>query len=93
MSTSSAPDSNAMVRTQVYLTEQEHQALQAIARQTRKSQSELIREAVDTLVRQFDVRIRLEKIRAARGIWRDRTDLPDFKALRGEWDRLLKEEG
>jgi hypothetical protein len=74
MSTSSAPDSNVMVRTQVYLTEQEHQALQAIARQTRKSQSELIREAVDTLVRQFDVRIRLEKIRAARGIWRDRTE-------------------
>jgi hypothetical protein len=41
--------------------------------------SELIREAVDALAKQFDVRIRLEKVRAARGIWRDRTDLPDLR--------------
>jgi hypothetical protein len=30
---------------------------------------------------------RLCAMRAARGIWQDRTDLPDFQAIRREWDR------
>ena len=30
---------------------------------------------------------RLAKLRAARGLWREREDLPDFAALRSEWDR------
>ncbi len=30
---------------------------------------------------------RLQQLRAARGIWEDRTDLPDFTALRRELDR------
>jgi hypothetical protein len=30
---------------------------------------------------------RLRKLRAARGLWKDRSDLPDFVALRREWDR------
>lgn len=31
---------------------------------------------------------RLAKLRQACGIWRDRDDLPDFEALRREWDRF-----
>jgi hypothetical protein len=31
---------------------------------------------------------RLARIRQARGIWKDRTDLPDLRKLRGEFDRF-----
>jgi hypothetical protein len=30
---------------------------------------------------------RLRRMRAACGVWRDRDDLPDLRALRGEWGR------
>lgn len=30
---------------------------------------------------------RLRRMRAARGVWRDRTDIPDQRVLRGEWER------
>lgn len=31
---------------------------------------------------------RVKKMRQARGLWKDRQDLPDFRELRKEWDRL-----
>ena len=31
---------------------------------------------------------RLRAMRAAKGIWQNRDDLPDLAALRGEWDRV-----
>jgi hypothetical protein len=34
---------------------------------------------------------RLHSMRAARGIWQDRDDLPNFQALRHEWDRAQGE--
>lgn len=76
-----------MIRTQIYLTEQEQSALKALTRQTGKSQSELIREAVDRLVAQHDSRSRLEKLRAARGMWKDRADTADFAETRRSLDR------
>lgn len=30
---------------------------------------------------------RLRKMRVACGVWRDRNDIPDLRALRGEWER------
>ena len=49
--------------------------------------SELIREAVDRLIDQ-SARCRREAVlHEAAGIWKDRKDLPDFKAMRAEWDR------
>ena len=76
-----------MVRTQIYLTERQRDELAAIARAVGKKQSELIREAVDRLIDQAG-RIRRETVlREAAGIWKNRTDLPDFKATRAEWDR------
>lgn len=76
-----------MVRTQIYLTERQRAQLAAIAKAAGKKQSELIREAVDRLIDQ-DSRSRREAIlRQVAGIWEDRTDLPDFRAIRAEWDR------
>jgi Arc/MetJ-type ribon-helix-helix transcriptional regulator len=76
-----------MVRTQIYLTENQHEELAAIAKSAGKKQSELIREAIDLLIDQAGSGRRETVLREAAGIWKDRTDLPDFKAIRSEWDR------
>jgi Arc/MetJ-type ribon-helix-helix transcriptional regulator len=76
-----------MVRTQIYLTEHQRDELAAIAKAEGKKQSELIREAVDRLIDQSGRNRREAVLREAAGIWKDRTDLPDFKTTRAEWDR------
>jgi len=76
-----------MVRTQIYLTDEERQALGGIARKTGRTQSEIIREAVDHFIDGYREDNRLNLLREARGLWKRRTDLPDFKTLRREWDR------
>ena len=76
-----------MIRTQIYLTEHQRNELATIARSFGKKQSELIREAIDRLIEQTGKNHREMVIRGAAGIWKDRTDLPDFKSIRAEWDR------
>ena len=76
-----------MVRTQIYLTERQRDELAAIAKTEGKKQSELIREAVDRLIDQAGHSRREAVLREAAGIWKNRTDLPDFKATRAQWDR------
>lgn len=76
-----------MVRTQIYLTEDQREGLAAIAKAVGKKQSELIREAIDQLIDQASSSRREEVLRKAAGIWKDRVDLPDFKRMRIEWDR------
>jgi hypothetical protein len=77
-----------MVRTQIYLTEKEQAALRNLARQTGKKQSELIRRAIDDFIDRYQPRDRLAIMEQAWGIWKDRDDLPDFQALRREFDRF-----
>ena len=76
-----------MVRTQIYLTEDQRAEIAAIASQSGKRQSEVIREALDHFLEQRSRRRRKAILREAAGIWRDRTDLPDLDTLRRVWDR------
>ena len=79
-----------MLRTQIYLSEAERQGLQAMALRSGRSQSALIREAIDAfLQQQQQPQGRLGRLRQARGLWAERTDLPDWSALRGELDRSM----
>jgi len=76
-----------MVRTQIYLTEQERASLAALADTSGKKLSELIREAVDNFIEQFSRERRDTVLDSAAGIWKDRKDLPDFDVVRTGWDR------
>lgn len=78
-----------MLRTQIYLTESEHEALDGLSRRSGKKKSQLIREAVDQYVAQTSVSNRKAILKACAGMWAHRTDLPDFEKLRKEWDRPL----
>ena len=76
-----------MVRTQIYLTEKQRNELIAMSRRQGKRQSELIREAVDRFLESSSSRRRHDALCAAAGIWKNRDDIPDFGAVRAEWDR------
>lgn len=76
-----------MIATAVLLSEQEYNTLHMIALQTGKSEDDLLRQAVKQLLTQFQLADRRPLLRQARGMWRERTDLPDWKSLRQEFDR------
>lgn len=76
-----------MIRTQIYLTEEEHLGIKELAKTTRKRQSEVIREAIDEYLTRKHPEDKLAKIRRARGIWKGRSDM-DLAAIRSEFDRF-----
>jgi len=76
-----------MVRTQIYMTKSQRDGLKAVAKAVGKKQSELIREAIDRLIEEVSGGRRETILREAAGIWKDRKDLPDFRAVRAGWDR------
>ena len=73
--------------TPIVLTEQEETALQQIAQQTGKSEHDVIREAVSDYIQHYHVTHRRQLLQQARGMWRDRTDLPTLDSLRREFDQ------
>jgi len=83
-----------MPTAQITLTDSETDALQKLARLTGKTEDELLQEAVKELIekvgeaetkRQDWLRV----LHQAKGIWKDREDLPDFRDLRAEADRRI----
>lgn len=79
-----------MHRTQIFLTDAERKALRSVARRLGRTQSAVIRTAVDDYLVRRQPADRRDLLRQARGIWKDRKDLPDFAALRRSFDRTHK---
>jgi hypothetical protein len=80
-----------MADIELNLTEKQQRALQEIALRTGKTADELLLDAVDDALERI-IKQRLpsgnSSMFQARGIWKDRDDLPDFGKLRREWERL-----
>jgi predicted transcriptional regulator len=76
-----------MNRTQIYLTDEQREALADVSRQTGQSLSRLIRHAIDQYIAAARGQHRLALLREAKGLWAKRKDLPELNALRREWDR------
>lgn len=76
-----------MAEIEINLTEKEHRALREISELTGKTEDELIHDAVENLIRR-GLPSDKSAMAQARGIWRGRTDLPNFGELRRELDRL-----
>ncbi len=79
------------VSARIKLTDAEREMLNGMSRSTGKSQNELVQEAVRQFLARADSDWRAA-LRGAFGMWKDRTDLPDFKAMRAECDRIAPPE-
>jgi hypothetical protein len=71
----------------LHLTAQEQTVLETMAQHLGKTPEELVHDAVKQLIAQFQSEDRLSLLRQARGMWKDRTDLPLLTDMRREWDR------
>jgi Arc/MetJ-type ribon-helix-helix transcriptional regulator len=80
-----------MVRTQVYLTEEQEYGLKRLVASSGRKQSELIREAVENYLAAHRPKDWKEALEAIRGMWADRDDLDELhaEAARG-WEQRLK---
>lgn len=76
-----------MAAIELKISEQSRRALNQIARVTGKSEDDLVNEAVEQFVAKFPNGDRLTALRAAKGIWKDRNDLPSLDMLRRESNR------
>lgn len=76
-----------MVRTQIYLERDQKAHLNRLSLRTGRSQSELIRQAIDLLAEHHLTTNRNQILAKARAIWRERTDFPEVRELRDEFDR------
>ena len=80
-----------MVRTQIYLTDEQKLQLERLAAASGRKQSEMIREAIDGYLAQREPTDWQAAFEAVRGMWAERDDLDDFvRDLRAEWERRLE---
>jgi predicted transcriptional regulator len=83
-----------MVQTSIQISENVDGILATLSKQSGKAKEELIREAIEEYIGQVTISEDVLTLRRrARGIWKDRTDLPDFDAIRRSMDRELNWEG
>jgi hypothetical protein len=80
-----------MATAQIELSPAQIAGLAELARETGKSQEDLLRDAVNSFLEEagFDTIDWRAALRAGEGLWEHRTDLPDFDQLRAELDRDL----
>ena len=72
-----------MVRTQIYLTREEHAGLHTLARRSGKKRSEIIRQAIDLFLDRTSPGARVRHLQRYRGLWKDR-GLSAFRDIRKE---------
>lgn len=72
-----------MVRTQLYLDNDAHRRLTALAKRQGRTVSELVREAIARAFGSGDIDERLTTLQGIRGLWRDRKDV-------GETDSFVR---
>ena len=73
-----------MMTMQLTLTETEQASLMMLAQSTGKNMNDLLHEAIRTLLQEPMRNDRRLLLRQARGIWKDRSDLPSLTTLRHE---------
>ncbi len=77
-----------MKRTQIYISEEMQEELDALSQSQGISRSEIIREAVTEYITRHSEGERTKKLEAGAGLWKDKKHLPDLSKLRKEFDRL-----
>ena len=76
-----------MVRTQIDLTREERDGLNAVGRATDRTQSAIIHEAGDRYLELTGGDRRATVLDRAAGTWKNWRGLPDLGVLRCSWDR------
>jgi flagellar biosynthesis/type III secretory pathway chaperone len=76
-----------MTEKPISLTDAECQLLHSMSQLTGESEKDLLQEALELLKVQVDLEKRRALLQEARGMWRDRDDLPDLSELRSEMNR------
>jgi predicted transcriptional regulator len=77
-----------MVRTQIYITEEENTSIARLSQVLGQGKSEIIRQAIDEFIHRRDSTKRIKALQAARGMWADHPDLADARAMRSSFDRF-----
>jgi hypothetical protein len=81
-----------MIRTQIYLSAVERDALAALSVQRGATQSALIREAIDRFLKLATPPAGTRAVEQACGLWADRDDLDEASAYRSEFERFARSE-
>ena len=80
-----------MLRTQVYLTEAQDQGLKRLAKTTGRSQSRLIRDAIDQLIESQPKDDWKASLLAAAGAWKDNDEAEEIiRSGREQWEQRLE---
>ncbi|MEX0845124.1 MAG: CopG family transcriptional regulator [Balneolaceae bacterium] len=82
-----------MIRTQIYLTEQEKKAIEKLSDERNTTQSNIIREAIDEYVVKKKLETKKKSIMDFAGIWKDKKDIPDVREMREGWGKRMKRLG
>lgn len=77
---------------QTLLSEAIEQQLQSLSQDTGRLPEDLLREGLELVAERHRLERRRERFARAAGMWKDRDDLPDFGAMRREFDRTWPSE-
>jgi hypothetical protein len=81
-----------MTTLQITLSDAERAVLRTMAERTGKAEEELLRDGLTLLLEQSGAKDWKSALKKGRGLWKDRTDLPDLRELREGGTRYPDEE-